>query len=405
MADLRVKMGSLELENPIIISSGHLTGTGGDVKRCDPYGAGAVITKSSLLEKEYEKIVKPHAPGLFPDARANFCATGDGLISIGGLSPLPVEAWAAWFKDNVKEIKTPVIAGLTALSVDGYIQGARMFEAAGAAALELQFGSPLPYLLSHPYAGGTSLSPAIVEEVCKAVRSEVGIPVGVKVMFSTIDPCLLQIPGQVGLDWLTIDTVFPAAPGINIDEIEPLMPSAVSLAGSKVAKYLNLKALLNRRDQCRNMHVSISGGTQTWSDLVEFIMYGASSVQVQTLFLQKGMGLIQKMKRSLAGYMDAKGFGTIAEMKGVILPKLLTYEEVIATYEKTKGKIVVSANEEKCLGCGLCEEVCNWGALKVDAIVEIAAEECEGCGLCVCSCPQKVLRLEHVEVMRGIARG
>lgn len=405
MADLRVKIGALELENPIIISSGHLTGTGDDVKRCDPYGAGAVITKSSLLEKEYEKVAEPSAPGLFPDTRANFCATGDGLIAIGGLSPLPVEAWAAWFKDNVKEIKTPVIAGLTALSVEGYIRGARMFEAAGAAALELQLGSPLPSLLPYPYAGGTSLSPAIIEEVCKAVRSEVAIPVGAKLIFNTIDSSLLQIPGKVGLDWLTIDTVFSVAPGVNIDEIEPLMPSAVSLTGSKVAKYVNLGALLSQRDQCRNLHVSISGGTQTWSDLVEFIMYGASSVQVQTLFLQKGMGLIQKMKRSLAGYMDAKGFGTIAEMKGVILPKLLTFAEVIATYEKTKGKIVVSANEEKCLGCGLCEEVCNWGALKVDAIVDIATEKCEGCGLCVCSCPQKVLRLEHIEVIRVITRG
>lgn len=405
MADLKVKLGALELENPIIISSGHLTGTGDDVKRCDPYGAGAVITKSSLLEKEYAKIIKPYAPGLFPEARANFCATGDGLIFIGGLSPLPVEAWAVWIKNNVEEIKTPVIAGLTALSVEGYVQGARMFEEAGAAALELQLGSPLPYLQPYPYAGGASLSPAIVEEVCCAVRSAVGIPVGAKMMFNPIDPSPLQIPGKAGLDWLTIDTVFPAAPGINIDEIEPLMPSAVSLAGSKVAKHANFVALLSQRDQCQNLHVSISGGTQAWSDLVEFIMYGASSVQVQTLFMEKGMGLIQKMKRSLAGYMDAKGFGSIAAMKGAILPKLLSFAEVIATYEKTKGKIVVAANEEKCLGCGLCEEVCNWGAIKVDAIVDIDKEKCEGCGVCVCSCPQKVLRLEHVEAIREIARG
>src|SRR3990172_498534 len=157
MADLRVKIGALELENPIIISSGHLTGTGDDVKRCDPYGAGAIVTKSSLLEKEYERVVKPYAPGLFPDARANFCAIGDGLISIGGLSPLPVEAWAAWFKDNVKEIKTPVIAGLSALSLEGYIKGAKLLQEAGAAALEMQLGSPLPYLLPYPYAGGALL--------------------------------------------------------------------------------------------------------------------------------------------------------------------------------------------------------------------------------------------------------
>jgi len=69
MPSLKVNMGRLELDNPVIISAGHFTRTGREVEKCDGVGAGAIITKSSFLEKEYEKVVKPYAPGLFPDAR------------------------------------------------------------------------------------------------------------------------------------------------------------------------------------------------------------------------------------------------------------------------------------------------------------------------------------------------
>ncbi|SPD75452.1 conserved hypothetical protein [uncultured Desulfobacterium sp.] len=406
MAVLRTKMGSLELENPIIISSGHLTRTGEDIKRCDKYGGGAVIIKTGFLEKEYEKVVKPYAPGLFPDARAQFYSTGDGYVGICGLSPEPVEIWAKWFKDNIKEIKTTVIASLMAISVEGYINGAKMFQEAGAEALEICLGCPLPYLLPHPYAGGAGFNAAIVEEVCTEVRKAVDIPLGAKLTFNPLDASPLKIPQKVGLDFMTVAMVFPAAPGVKLDEIEPELSSSVMLTGSKAAKYANFVALLHLQDQYKDIHISSTGGTHGWKDIVEYIMYGASSVQVQTLFLQKGMGLIEELKRGISNYMDSKGFDSIEDMKGVILPKLLTYDDVLATYGETKGKIVVSADKEKCNGCGVCEEVCNWGAIKViDDTVEIVKEKCEGCGLCVCSCPQEALWLEHTELIRKLKRG
>ncbi|MFH2047511.1 MAG: 4Fe-4S binding protein [Pseudomonadota bacterium] len=403
MTDLKVMMGNLELENPIIISSGHLTRTGDDVKRCIRYGAGAVITKSSFLENEYKKVVSPNSTGLFPDARAGFYPAGNGILSISGLSPMPLEAWAKWFKDNIKEIKTPVIASIMALSVEGYIKGAKLLQEAGAKAVEILLGCPLPYPLHHHLEKFSFYAP-IIEEICSEVKRSVEIPLGVKMMFKPLGQSPLKIPKKAELDWMTIATVFPASPGIQLDKIEPVIPSSVFLSGSKAAKHANFVALLSQRDQYQDIHVSVSGGTQTWSDIVEFIMYGASSVQAQTVFLRKGMGLIRKLKRNLSDYMDSKGFASIEEMKGCIIPKILAYDEVVGAYEKTKGRIVVSINEQKCVGCGVCEEVCNWGAIKVDAIAEIEKEKCEGCGLCVCSCLQKALWIEYSDIVREIAR-
>ena len=406
MTDLKVRMGRLELENPIIISSGHLTRTGKDIKKCDRYGGGAIVMKSSFLEKEYEKVVRPYAPGLFPDARAKFYSTGDGYLCICGLSPLPVEAWAKWFKDSIKDIKTTVIASIMAVSVEGYIKAARMFQEAGAEAVEILLGCPLPYLLPHPYVGGASFNPEIVREVLSEVRKAVDLPLGAKLGFNPLDTSPLEIPGQLGLDWLTIASAFPAAPGINLDKIEPEIPSSVFLTGSKVAKHANFVALLNLQNQSKDMHISATGGVQNWEDIVEYIMYGAGSVQIQTLFYRKGMGIIEKLKKDMSYYMDIKEFGSIEEMKGAILTRLISFDEVISTYKETRGKIVVSFDQEKCTDCGLCEEVCNWEAIRmVDGVIEIAKDRCEGCAVCVCSCPSGALGLENMESIRKIVRG
>ena len=56
------------------------------------------------------------------------------------------------------------------------------------------------------------------------------------------------------------------------------------------------------------------------------------------------------------------------------------------------GKAVI--DQEKCIRCGLCEENCNFGAIKDFSIGEF---ECEGCGVCVEICPVKAITMqEHV---------
>jgi len=48
---------------------------------------------------------------------------------------------------------------------------------------------------------------------------------------------------------------------------------------------------------------------------------------------------------------------------------------------------------EKCVGCGMCQEVCPVGAVEVDACARIQTNSCIGCGRCVQECPQDALSL------------
>lgn len=67
-------------------------------------------------------------------------------------------------------------------------------------------------------------------------------------------------------------------------------------------------------------------------------------------------------------------------------PKLIDEREF-------KGAKEVVKNEAACSGCGKCEEVCRFGAIKDLAVDPL---RCEGCGLCVYVCSEKALRLEEV---------
>lgn len=48
---------------------------------------------------------------------------------------------------------------------------------------------------------------------------------------------------------------------------------------------------------------------------------------------------------------------------------------------------------EKCLGCGICQEVCPVGAVEVNEYAQIRMHSCIGCGRCVQECPQEALSL------------
>lgn len=63
-----------------------------------------------------------------------------------------------------------------------------------------------------------------------------------------------------------------------------------------------------------------------------------------------------------------------------------------------KGEAPVSApvavvDQEKCVGCGVCVDVCPVGAISVDDVAEVDHERCTGCARCVATCPEGALSL------------
>ncbi len=177
MPDLKIKLGSLELDNPIIVFSGYATETESLIAKADAFGPGAIVLKTALPDTDYANVVKPYAPNRYPSIRVKFGSCED--------------------------------------------------------ALEILLACPAPYFKRLEYA--MTQDERIVKEICEAVRESVRIPVGVKIMpFSH----LARAARETGIYWITFGGVFLAGPGVDLETLEPEIPGSVFISGSRLYKYV-----------------------------------------------------------------------------------------------------------------------------------------------------------------------
>ena len=136
--------------------------------------------------------------------------------------------------------------------------------------------------------------------------------------------------------------------------------------------------------------VSGIGGVSTWKDAAEFMLLGATTVQVCTAAMKHGFRIVEDMCEGLGNWMDEKGFRTINDFIGKSVPHLTQWEELDINYH-----IVANIDQEKCIHCGLCYIACEDGSHQsIDLqygkpynTYTIKEEECVGCNLCKLICP------------------
>ena len=71
----------------------------------------------------------------------------------------------------------------------------------------------------------------------------------------------------------------------------------------------------------------------------------------------------------------------------------LLLEPQIRHREEFRSSMSVLIDPERCVGCDRCREVCRYGAISEDYVVDKIA--CEGCGVCVYFCPQEAIELQE----------
>jgi len=71
----------------------------------------------------------------------------------------------------------------------------------------------------------------------------------------------------------------------------------------------------------------------------------------------------------------------------------LLLEPRIKRREEFRSSMSALIDPERCVGCGRCREVCRYGAISKDYVVDKIA--CEGCGVCVYFCPQEAIELQE----------
>jgi dihydropyrimidine dehydrogenase (NAD+) subunit PreA len=139
--------------------------------------------------------------------------------------------------------------------------------------------------------------------------------------------------------------------------------------------------------------VSSSGGLSTWRDAAEFVLLGASNLQVCTLVMFRGYTVINRLTRGLLEYMEEKGFDTLSDFCGKSLANFVTHNELSRDYQ-----VIAWSDQEICQKCGHCFTSCRdagyqaitWEKKQFPVFL---ADQCDGCSLCVHVCTEGAIRM------------
>jgi len=153
------------------------------------------------------------------------------------------------------------------------------------------------------------------------------------------------------------------------------------------------------------------GGISNWRDAAEFLLLGASSLQVCTAVMHYGFRIIEDLCDGLSNWMDEKGFATIPDVVSQSLHRVSDFKDFDLSF-----KAIARIDQQKCIRCDLCYVACNDTAHqcidlidkhgkvvppsaydqrsngKVEAIstrpsVVVREDDCVGCRLCFNVCP------------------
>jgi dihydropyrimidine dehydrogenase (NAD+) subunit PreA len=201
---------------------------------------------------------------------------------------------------------------------------------------------------------------------------------------------------EAGTNALSLINTIQSVTGVDLDTLVPNPnvggQSAFGGYCGPAVKPIALKFLttIAQNDVTRQVPVSGIGGISTWKDATEFMLLGATSVQVCTAAMKHGFRIIEDLCEGLSNWMDEKGFATTADFIGRSVPTLTKWEELDINYH-----IVANIDQSKCIHCGLCYIACedtSHQSIRLDYgnpynTYTIKEEECVGCNLCKLMCP------------------
>ncbi len=391
--DLSVEFCGIHFPNPFILSSAPPTTTGEMMGRAFEAGWGGAVTKTLVVDSDSIVNVTPRLASL------SFPGSADEPKKIYAFENIELttdRSFEIWLKE-IEELRKNypehvVIASIMddASKPDGWQMMARKCEEAGAQMIEINMSCPhgMPEM---GMGAAIGQNPELAATVTKWTVEAVGIPVMAKMTPNVTDVGVVA-KACVNAGAHCISAINTVASIIGVD-LETLVPKPAvagysahgGLSGSAV-KPIALKAIATI---CKAVDVPISGigGIGTWEDAAEFLLLGASTLQVCSSVMASGYGIVEDMMDGIENFMEDKDFDSIDDMVGVALEKLIGQQEL-----SREIRLVSQINEDLCVKCDLCYVSCRDSgyqaiSLKEDRTPWVDSDKCTGCSLCQHVCP------------------
>lgn len=384
MADLSINFAGIKSPNPFWLASAPPTNSGYQIMKAFDAGWGGAVWKT--LGVPVVNVSSRYGSVNYRDTR---------MAGLNNIELITDRTLA----DNLREIEEvkkyfpnhAVIASLMVESRAEWHQIVKDVQNAGADGIELNFGCPHG-MCERGMGSAVGQEPRVLKTIVEWVMEVAQIPVITKLTpnISEIrEPALAAVAG--GSNAISLINTIKSIVGINLDTLAPYPEvDGKGTNGGYCGPAVKPIALNMLKECANNVNIPISGigGIENWRDAAEFILLGASSVQVCTAVMHYGFGIIREMLPGLEKYMDEKGYANIEEMRGKALPNVVEWKEL-----NLKHKVVANIDSDKCIGCQLCYIACDDGAHQAIAlpsegrIPSIIDDNCVGCNLCSLVCP------------------
>jgi dihydroorotate dehydrogenase (NAD+) catalytic subunit len=295
--DISTNVGPIRLERPTMLASGIL-GISLDVfARIYKEGAGALITKS-LSKEPWEGYPNPTVIGV-----------KSGYLNAVGLS----NPGAPYFAKMISSNKTiPIIVSLVGSIPEDFTFMIKQFENVKILAYELNLSCP------HVEKVGLEVGddPELVIQIVKEVKKASNAPVIAKVGLGSSDYLdTVNASCEAGIDAITaINTI--RAMAIDIETTRPILSNKIGGLSGTPIKPIAVRCVYEIASKL-DIPIIGCGGISSWEDAIEFVLAGASAVQIGSAVVENWVGVFSKINNGISRYMEQKNFQKIQDMVGL----------------------------------------------------------------------------------------
>jgi dihydroorotate dehydrogenase (NAD+) catalytic subunit len=301
MADLSVNIGQLSLSNPVMTASGTF-GYGKEFADfIDLSKLGGIIVKGTTLH---------HREG---NPYPRMAETPSGMLNAVGLQNKGVDYFIEHIYPEIKDIKSRMIVNVSGSAVEDYVATAeKINELEQIPAIELNISCP------NVKQGGMAfgVSAKGCSEVVKAVREVYKKTLIVKLSPNVTDITEIARAAEAsGADSVSlINTLLGMA--IDAEKRRPLLSTVTGGMSGAAVKPIALRMVWQTAKAVKIPVVGL-GGIMNWRDAVEFLLAGATAIEIGTAnFIDPAVTV--KVVEGINEYLDRHGFKSVKEIIGAL---------------------------------------------------------------------------------------
>lgn len=296
--ELRVTVGPLELSSPLVAASGTVGSVWEWAEVADTGYFGAAVAKSVAPEPWKGRPPPRMAP------------TSVGMLNGIGIQNPGVDAWVEEAGPRIREISAPVWGSAVARDGHGFATVAKGLATAGVTAIEVNLSCP-------NLEDGQMFSFDAVRsaEVVESVAGVVDIPVGVKLSPNT--PDLVGVAGEcrrVGADFVVLTNTAMGF-GVSLQDRRPLLSGGIGGYSGPGLKPIAMRCVYEVARAMPEVPIVGCGGVSTGADVLEYLLAGASAVEMGTILLAEPKAGA-RVTRELLQLTERHGIGSLSEIVG-----------------------------------------------------------------------------------------